>query len=210
MLAEIMGKFHLPLLADGPEAIKFQLEQSRYFYEKMRAHEATFKKAYSKQDERAIRKQHERYIFNFAAFLNASRVAVYFLVARCRRTAEGKPWVEQRIRAQPFRAFIALRDANTHRRPLHFSLTFDTYADVEVPLQGVMPSRINVNLMDHLKVSHPPVIAVDVGHVDSPHRNELALFVRQDGRRQSLTFMCGVFIEELEAALAISTNAGYL
>lgn len=210
MLAEVMGKFHLPLLADGPEAVTFQLERSRYFYDKMRSHEATFREAYAEQDARVVRKQRERYIYNFAAFLNATRIAVYFLVARCRRTGDGKTWVGQRIKTQPFRAFMALRDANTHRRPLHFSLTFNTHGTVEIPVHGVLPSQINVNLLDHLKVSDPPAIAIDVGRADSPHRNELALFVQQDRRRQSLTFMCGEFIAELDAALTISTHEGYL
>jgi len=202
MLQDVMGPSNLPPLSKGAEVLEFQIEQTAYFLDKMRAHESQFQQCFARDDRKGANKQRKRYVFNFAAFLSASRVFVYMLRGMVEGSSDGEAFVEKLTRTRPFRAFMVMRDANTHRVPLHYSLTYKVRAGLDVPLQGVMPARIEVNMLPFLEVTEPPGISLDLNRVKaakSAHLIELASFIVDDERRNSLTYLCSEFLDEMRA-----------
>lgn len=203
MLQDVMGSYRLPLLSEAREVLEFQIDQARYFVEKMKRHEAQFQNNFTRDDEKGASKQRIRYIYNFAAYLNAARVFVYLLRRLTKPMPEASAWAKGMTSTQPFRAFQIMRDANTHRVPLHYSLTYNVNAQVTIPLRGVLPSRINLNLLPHMVVDGPPWITLDLTrvHVTSgTDLSELVGFVSADQRRTSITYMCEEFLGAMEAA----------
>lgn len=115
-------------------------------------------------------------------------------------SSNGEAFLEELTRTRPFRAFMVMRDANTHRVPLHYSLTYKVTGALEVPLRGVIPSHVEVNLLPHLEVREPPCISLDLHRVrasKNEHLIELGSFILDDERRNSLTYVCSEFLDEM-------------
>ena len=100
-----------------------------------------------------------------------------------------------------------MRDANTHRGPLHYSLTYQVEANFSVPMYGIVPSHLNVDVTPHLEVAGAPCMTIDIGNIQVSRAGdlrELTIYIRADTRRNSLTYMCSEFLEDMKAAEAES------
>jgi len=198
----------MPQVGEGIASVEWQLGQAEFFLQHMRGNETMFQRAFSADNVTKSRKERELFAYNFNAFLHSVRTAVYFMSACVKRNDDHRAWLSDRGRSAVSRAFMALRDSSTHKRPLRFSLTYQTQGMYEVPLHGLVSPNIKVDLSEFLEVRGPPMITVDPPDVSSTLRAEYMMYYTGDERRKSVIFMCEDYLGELRATVVLGEKRG--
>ena len=158
------------------------------------------------------------FVYNFSAFITASRSIVQYAFEECRSDASARAWYDDYIsNTDLIRYFKNKRDINIHESPLIPNAAYSVKATVHLAISGgcsvkVMARDANGNFMETpTPMSDEAELAiVTPTPTSSPQSKESVRYFLQDRRNDDLVDLAENYINELTAFLCAARAAGHV